>query len=249
MAIQLAAAPIDKGLTDLSIIGVPEAAQGRWPTVTGFPRKFNPDALCVWKELVESDEFKQQMKAWGTKDLAWHKAIQEFLSLCEEKGVFPFPNNTDTTRNEFIQDFVRRARLKLVHFADESGIFQHMRVKKAFREYVRKDTGLIINCWAEVFAIKDPGFEKWLTTSPMPRFIRHPDLRYMKMVQPNVNMWVRVLNQSRITVGYSIEISGTVNLPGKKTPKRKEVDAFIDRTIWLPVVRAHRFKDVRNRLF
>jgi hypothetical protein len=249
MAIQLAAAPVDRGLMDLSIIGVPESAQNRWPTVTGFPRKFNPDALGVWKEMVESDEFKAKMRSWGSKDLAWHNAIQEFLGLCEDYGVFPFPGNTDTTRNEFVQDFVRRARIKLVSFADESGIFKYMRVKKAFREYVRKDTGLIINCWADVYAIKDPGFEKWLTTSPMPRFIRHPDQRYMKMVQPNVNMWVRVLNQSRITVGYSIEIQGTINLPGKNTPRRKEVDAFIDRTIWLPVVRAHRFDDVRNRLF
>jgi hypothetical protein len=249
MAIQLAAAPIDKGLTDLSIIGVPEASQKRWPTVTGYPRKFSSEALCVWKDMVESDEFKQAIKVWGTKDLAWHNAIQMFLSLCEDRGVFPFPNNTDTTRAEFVQDFVRRARLKLVAFADESGVFQHLRVKRAFREYVRKDTGLVINCWAEVYPVRDPSVEAWLTKSPMPRFIKHPDSRYMKMVQSNVNMWVRWLNTSRIIIGYSIEIHGTINLPGKKTPKRKEVDAWIDRTIWLPIVRAHRFNDVRNRLF
>jgi hypothetical protein len=62
-------------------------------------------------------------------------------------------------------------------------------------------------------------------------------------------MWVRYLNESRVTIGFSIEVAGTINIPGKKTPKRKEVDAWIDRMIWLPIVRAHKFEDIRNRLF
>jgi hypothetical protein len=246
---QMAAAPMDVGLTDLSIIGVPNAAQNRWPTLTGFPQKFNKEALVVWKEVVESPDFKAQMKAWGTKDAAWHNAIIQFLSACEDKGVFPFPNNTDTTRNEFIQDFVRRGRISLVNFANESGLFTQVRVRKAYREYVRKDTGLVFSCWAELFPVKDPNFEKWLTTSPMPRFLKHVDNRYVKVVQPNVNMWVRYLNPARVTVGFTIEVPGTINIPGKKTPKRKEVDSWIDRVIWYPIVRAHRFADVRNRLF
>lgn len=248
MSIQHAAAPQDKGLTDLSIIGVPTTSQDRWPTVTGFPRKFSSEALPVWKELVESQEFKSNLSVWGTKDLAWHKAIQLFLGACEDKGVFPFPGNTDTTRNEFVQDFVRRGRLALVKFANTSGLFKACKPRKVWREYVRKDTGLVINCWAEMFPVKETNFEKWLTTSPSPRFVRVPG-RYQKMVQPNVNMWVRYLNASRVTVGFSIEVTGTINIPGKKTPKRKEVDAFIDRTIWLPIVRAHKFDDVKNRLF
>lgn len=246
---ELSAAPTERGLTDLSIIGVPEAAQGRWPTLTGYPRKFNPEAQVVWKKMLESDVFKEGLKHWGSKDLAWHNAIQMFLRACEDAGIFPFPNNTDTTRNEFIQDFVRRGRLALVNFCDKSGIFQHVKVRKAFREYVRKDTGLVIKCWAELLPVKDPSFEKWLLTSPTPRFLHGTDNRYVKTVQPNVNMWVRYLSEARVTIGFSIEIPGTINIPGKKTPKRKEVDAFLDRTMWLPIVRAHRFADVRNRLF
>jgi hypothetical protein len=249
MSIQLAAVPVDKGLTDLSILGVPESAQTRGPSIAGFPRKFNPDSLKVWKSMLEDPEFKNKVRQWASNDLAWHHAIQDFLSRCDAQGVFPFQNNTDTTRNEFIQDFVRRGRLDLMQFVNESGIFKRARVKKVFREYTRKDSGLIINSWAELFPIKEPGFEKWLTTSPMPRFIPSIGNKYVKVVRPNVVMWVRYINDNKVTIGFSIEVAGTINIPGKKTPKRKEVDKYIDNNIYLPTVRAHRFNDVKNRLF
>jgi hypothetical protein len=83
----------------------------------------------------------------------------------------------------------------------------------------------------------------------MPRFIPSIGNKYVKVVRPNVVMWVRYINDNKVTIGFSIEVAGTINIPGKKTPKRKEVDKYIDNNIYLPTVRAHRFNDVKNRLF
>lgn len=239
----------DKRLTDLSIIGVPESQHGRMPGVAGFPRKFSLESQKVWTVMVNDAAFKQRCKSYVSLDLAWHNAIQEFLTRCEDAGVFPFVNNTDVTKNEFIQDFVRRGRIALVKYLDEVGMFNRVKVKKAYREYLRKDSGLVITSWAELYPVKDPDFLTWLVKAPLPRFHRLGDNKYSRVVQPNVHVWVRYINASRVTLGFSIEVAGTITVPNKPKPTRKEVDAYIDNTLFLPTVRAHRFACVKNRLF
>lgn len=240
----------DRGLTDLSIIGVPESQFKRYPGVAGYPQKFAPEAQKVWNKLVMDPAFQLRCKNTVSLDVAWNNAIQEFLALCEDLGVFPFVNNADTSRNEFIQDFVRRGRIALVKFFDDNKIFERVKVKKAYRDYVRKDTGLIILSWADVKVVGDyEEFLNWVQQVPAPRFLKTTEGRYTKMIQPNVNAWVKYTGPTRITVGFSLEVAGTVTVPNKPNPKRKEVDKFIDNMIYLPVVRAHRFQNVTTRLF
>lgn len=248
---QMAPSPQDKELTDLSIIGVRKAAQNEWPSVAGFPRKFNRQAIPIWTEMLLSEDFKRKASAEPTRDEVWHLAIQEFLRLCAESGVYPFPGNTDTTQNEYVQDFVRRARLAIVHFVEKVDFFNGLTVRKVFRQYARTENGLILHCWAELFPLRNyPSFRTWLVTSPLPRFIKTVNNKYVKVILPNhVNMWVRYLNDQRVTVGFSIRVTGTVNVPGNKAPTRQEVDDFLDRTVWLPIARANRFRAVKNRLF
>ena len=247
--LQLAALPPEKGLTDLSIIGVPSSQFKKAPGVAGFPKKFNPEAQKVWTEMVQDPDFKQRCKNYPSLDLMWHNAIQEFLKRCEDTGVYPFINNADVTKNEFIQDFVRRARIDLVKYIDQSGLFERVKIRKAYREYVRKDQGLIITSWAELYPVKDDDFLKWLQTSPMPRFIKMTEGRYRRVVRPNVEIWVKWINSQRVTVSFTIEVAGSVMVPNKPIPKRSEVDKYIDNMIYLPTIRAHRFKFVKTRLF
>lgn len=247
---ETAGAPADRGRTDLSIIGVPDSQLGRLPGVAGYPKKFNPEAQKVWNKMVQNEDFKKRCKQAVDLDVAWHNAIQEFLRLCEEVGVFPFVNNADTSRNEFIQDYVRRARMALVKFFDENCIFERVKVRKAYRDYFRKDTGLVINSWAELYPVKDTAeFMSWIQKAPAPRFIKHTDNHYVKVIQPNVRAWVKFIHSGRIVIGFSIEVVGTITVPNKPNPKRKEVDKFIDDRIFLPTIRAHRFKGVTTRLF
>lgn len=242
--------PADDGRTDLSIIGVPLSQQRDWPTIAGFPRKFNRLALPMWADVLEDAEFVRQATALGNKDATWNLAIQEFLQRCEDVGVMPFPGNTDISQNQYVQSYVKRSRLELVNFVERVGMFKRLHVRSVYRQYTRDEEGITFHCWAELFPVLNfPDFRQWLVTSPWPRFIKTVDNKYVKVIRPNVNMWVRYLNDSRITVGYSIKVIGTVNIPGNKTPTRKEVDEYLDRTVWLPIIRAHRFRDVKNRLF
>lgn len=221
------------------------------PSLTGYPRKFSPDALPVWTRLLQSDEWKNNIKASGDADYVWHQTIVDFLKLCEQEGIVPFAGNTDTTKNEYVFEFVNNSRIALVRYFNEVGFFERVKVRKAYREYVRRDGNIIVRSWAELFPVKDMSFEKWLVQVPLPRFHKNVDNRYIRMVQPHITAWVRYLSMARVTVGFEINVAGTINIPGKsgKTPSRKAVDKFIDSTIYLPIVRAHRFDGVRNRLF
>lgn len=248
--IQLAAVtPAGDRLMDLSIIGVPEAGQKKIPNMTSYPQKFDPAGMAVWQEYVSSEEFKTWARGVGDLDQVWHETIKTFLRRCEDQGVLPFKNNTDLTRNEFIQDAFNRSRIMLVRWFDEVGLFERVKVRKAYREYIRNEKGITIRCWAELFPVKDAGFEEWLRKTPSPRFLKYPDGRWTKMVQPHITVWVKILNASRTIVGYEVKMAGTINIPGKKTPTKKEVNRFIDNTIWFPIVRAHRIDAVKNRLF
>lgn len=240
---------VNKGLSDLSIIGVPGAYHDKLPSVGGYPSKFNPEALNLWTKMVQDEAYRREMRKLNSPDLAWHNTILKFLKLCDEEGFYPFSNGTDVVRNDYIQDFVRRGRIHLVQFFNECELFSRVKIRKAYREYQRRDKGMTIVSWAECFPVKDPTFEKWLQQSPMPRFLKGVDNRYVKVIQPHVTAWVRCINLSRVTVGIAIEVAGTINVPGKQTPKRKEVDSFMDNQVWLPLIRAHRFNGVTNRLF
>ncbi len=237
-------------LMDLSIIGVPDQCQQRIPTATAYPRKFDGQALSIWQKYVDTPEFKTWARGQSDLDQVWHETIKCFLKRCEDEGVVPFANNTDTTRNEFVENAFSRSRIMLVSWFNEIKMFERVRVRKAFREYVANDKGILVRSWAELFNVKDlPEFEAWLQKTPSPRFLKYPDNRWTKMVQPHIMVWVRVINSSRVVVGYEIKLAGTINIPGKKTPTKKEVNKFLDNTLWFPIVRAHRIDAIKNRLF
>lgn len=251
MAIQtLAVHGIDpQRLMDLSIIGVPDDQQANYPRVEGYPSKFNPDALPQWKKLVESKEFKARCKVWNSLDLAWTNAIQEFLTACSTVGMFPFADNTDIGKNEFVTDFMTRSRIHLVNYFNEIKLFNRIKIRKAYRKYRRSHTGLTVISWADLYYVADSKFEHWLQETPLPRLLKYADNKYQRVIRPNVIVWVKIINQYRIQVGYEIEVPGTINIPGKKTPTKKEVYEYVDNTMFLPIVRAHRISSVKTRLF
>jgi hypothetical protein len=249
--IEQAYAPRDSRLTDLSIIGVPAEYHDHLPTLQGFPRKFSREGLAVWKIVLDKIKSGNLFVSMASRDLVWHFTIQAYLQECEDLGVYPFvAGNTDTTRNEYITSFVRRGRMQIVKYATDAGLFKNIKVRWTHREYVRVKGGLIIRSWADMQPVQDTKFREWLVSTPLPRFQRSTHSTYKRLVRPNVNMWVRYLSATRVTVGYSIKVIGTLNIPGNKTPTREQVNKFIDDTIFLPVIRAHRFPDIsRTRLF
>ncbi len=244
--------PIDK-LTDLSAIGVPAQYQARLPFADAYPRSFNKIARPIWNEMLQGEDYKKKVKSWGSIDTIWFNTIEEFMSNCETLGVDPIDTNMEMSENEAFKDYVRYARILLVQYADEAKLFERVKVRKAFREYVRNDNGMTLISWADLYPMDidiAEGFEKWLVSTPMPRMYKMTNNRYVKFVRPpRIHMWVRFLNRYRVRIGFEIDIQGQVHVPGSPLATRLEVDDYIDRMIYFPLIKAHRFKNVRTRIF
>lgn len=239
----------DQNLIDLAIIGVPPEFRSQWPQVAAYPSKFSDEGFHIWQRMLADKSFVNRMLATGTRDSAWHFSIQEFLRRCELAVVKPFSESTPTAGTSFVRDQARRGRIYLVDYCNKISLFKKLKPMSVNREYMRTDKKIIIYSWARMFPTNDPTLTDFLTSLPMPRFIKHNRSRMVCQVRPGVRIWVDCLNLKRIVVGQEIDVPGTVDLAGNVTPTRQEVDEFLDTHIWLPIVRAIRFDDVINRIF
>ncbi len=240
--------PHPRALPNLSLIGVPDGAQGRSPSESSYPGKFEPHARFVWEKMFKDENFTSRIKQLSVDD-KWYQSIVEFLQRCEAIGALPFFPVTEQQRNDSVMESLTHARVALVKFFDGIGMFERVKIYKACREYKPKEWGFGIVSYAYCRPISDPTFEKWLTTAPTPRFLRSLDLKFKKLILPNCEAWVRVPNLSRITVGFEIQVASPVSVQGNRLATKKEINNFVDRTIWLPIVRAHRFEGIGLRLF
>jgi hypothetical protein len=243
----------DPRLTDLAIIGVPAQYRTQRPVYEAYPTKFLPGAFSVWELMLDSKEYG--VKSSGqTIDGAWHNAIQLFLAMCADLNVSPFADNTEIPATEYVNYVARKYRIMLKRYVDSTRLLvDKLKVRVAYREYVRTSTGLIISSWAEMFPYTTQTraeFESDLTDIKGPRFLRYVNNHFVHVVVPDLQIWVKPINMYRIQMGFTIEVrDGTINIIGNKTPTRKEVDAYIDRQIWLPLLRQQRFDGNLSRLF
>ena len=239
----------DVRLTDLSMIGVPLDLQDQWPQVVAYPAKFSDEAFPVWQDMLNDERFVKRLQTLPNKDIGWHTAILEFLGRCEAQDIPAVLGGTPTVNTAHVHSQIRRGRIYLVDYCNKIGLFTKMQVMYPHREYMRSKNGLIVYSWARMFPTKDPTIDKWLTSLPMPRFIKHNRQRMVCTIRPGVRIWINCLNLSRIVMGQEIDVQGTVDIPGNPTPTRQEVDTFIDHTMWMPLVRSIKFDGVDNRIF
>lgn len=236
-------------MPNLSLIGVPESMQQRPPMIGSYPDKFNQDARWVWKKMFSDDAFKEELRSDDDADLQWHSAIVEFLRRCEQDGVMPFHPNTQQELTDAVVNSLNNARIYLKNFIDGIGLFERVKVLTACREYHIKEHGTAVISWATLRNVRDPFFEKWLTQKPNPGLVMSTAQQYQRLIQSNILVSVKYINQTRVTVKYEIQIGTPISVPGKRLATKKEAEDFMDRVVWLPIVRAHRFRGLKNRLF
>lgn len=238
----------NRGLTDLSIIGVPGRYQNQRPVPDSYPVKFNPESRHVWELMLQSEEYRKKVSG-KTIDLTWHIAVVMFLGLCADVGAFPFSQGNTGSKNEYVRDVMRRGRILVKQFYDRTGIFKTEAVRLGYRRYERTENGFRVMSWANLYPLKNMKLEEELQRPHFPRFIRGVENRYTRFIRPGVTAWVVLKNTYRPVIGFTIEIQGNVSIPGRHSPTRREVDDFIDDTMWLPIIRAHRLDGVTTRLF
>lgn len=221
--------------TDLSIIGLPPGFQGKPPTKDSFPDRFNQNAKKTWENLFEPGFVLIEPNTNVAN--AWRLYIKHYISQCGLAGIDPFEIVNDTATNRSIISFLTAARRRITLLVDRIGVFPLLRVRSIKRECLNTPKGLIINVKATTFGVDDSvELVEYLLDNG---FRKRPEFRYSLYISPNIQFEIQVLNASRITVSYSIELLTRVFTI--KPLAKAEFDAYVNKNLWLPIVRTHRF--------
>jgi hypothetical protein len=229
----------------LTSLGVPPNRQARPPNSESFPLSFNPNNFHVWEEIL------RDFIPTGNVVNDWGKVIRLYIDTCYDRSIYPF-QNLHQSKNDQIYHYLKDRRREVVRFINKSKLFHEIAIRDSRRKVAMTDSGFTL----EVFAIcrlKDPLFIKWLQKSPYPKFdiVRQPNGRYMKPLMDGLSMFVyndgAQLSQ-RWHIGYVIECPMYPEIPGEPVPSKGELERFILKVFWEPILRSMRPDGVLHRL-
>ena len=238
----------NSGGIDLYLLGVPAQYHDKFPSIGAFPQKFNADARDIWLRLLKDEDFVEMAKTFELPAERWNYTIQIFLKWCSDEGISPFESIVDRTDNNRIIDFLLSARLKVIKYLDRIKLLEVVTMYKPYRVYMRKDHGFVVQSYIELRGFGDLSkFEQYLQHRQV-GFVRTAGGKWQHVINSNLRMFVKIINSNRAQLWYEISVGSSVYYPGaeKKTVTIKQYNSFIDRTIWLPIVRAHRFRSIKK---
>jgi len=231
---------------ELTLIGVNDSDR---LSPSAFPKNFNKDAFYLWKDIFDSDWFKDLKSSNKPTSDMWLDTVQHYLSLCSKNGVYPFTKASERSNNEVILSFLAAARATASTFFDRCELFKRVKIKSVFRTFKFGSTSFTVESKAILREIQDPTFEAWLKTPNEPGFVKEEG-RWCKHLRANVDVFVDKERGGGYSVTLRIYCHSAVRIPEfGKIPSRAKLTQYAEKTLWLPAVRSNRFKDVGNKLF
>ena len=214
------------------------------PTVSRFPKSYNPKALKYWVKALEKigNEYEESIENWMA-------TIRTFITLCRENGIEAFDHANAAAINQGIEDWLRSNRAKAIKFCNDTEIFKHFKISTAKRTAAitgQHGRNFYVENVARLKAIEDPTLEKWLLNNPMPGFIDNGDRSYTRAVNAASSITVNFTGSTSATVTLNIYCHSLPVIEGKKT--NKALAKYIETQMWTPLVRRFKFNGV-TKLF
>ena len=218
----------------LTSLGITELDQARAPTASVFPTSFNEGARYIWESVIPLViESGDSLMDWGT-------AIKLYVEACEDQDVFPF--NTPKPVNQDIHQMLVEARLDLLEFARSTSFWSVFKPRSVTKAVHLTAQGLTLDVCA-TFSSADPSLGQWATNQGF----QFDDFasEYTRGLNTNTTVFV---NLAENRVGYNVKIMAFPHVPGNDLPAREEIEAFVLKTMWGPIMRQHRFESLTQRL-
>ncbi len=240
----------NSGASELAILGI-DVAQGL-PSLSNFPQGFNKQAFYIWEDILNSAEFRYRSKG-RTNYQVWRTMIHTYFRECQVLGEFPFRTAIQQHRNDIVASFMQRSRRRVTKFFNDSEFFTRATPRRARRSYRFTKSEFILEASLTLWSF-DPTFRQWLTTSPLPRFVNtgsSPNHKFEReLFSPAIKVWVDFRNNQEATVGYTITCGTVPAWPSMtKPPTSLQLEEFVERTFWVPAVRANRIEGINNKFF
>jgi len=235
---------IEEGSVNLQSLGVAARHHGKRPTKSAYPPRFNPDARKIWDKMMASKEFLGMMGALGTPESQWRMALSEFMKRARNANVVAVQDTSGASANKRIENYLGNGRRKLVAALDKTGLLSTARLMKPHRLVAQRNSGFLITSSAE---LKVP------TLSAYGDLVKQLSGHGFTMprggsLQRQVCPGVRVQLNRRPTLSYTVEVhqDPVIRVRGNGVVSKKQFLSFVERRLWLPVVRANRFKTLKN---
>lgn len=232
--------------TELSILGIDTA---KAPSIATFPKQFNKEGFQLWSALLNSDWYAELKSEGGSSTDIWYAVIKQYMKDAAKDGMFPFNQTHLQSNNEIAMSFLTSARIRIKRFFDEVEFFSKVKVSSVSRSYVFLPQSFTVLSTAEIKAPEDPTFVQWLLARPNPGFVRVDGI-FKKNLQANVDISLETINSKKIRLTISVFCHTPLSLPEyNRLPTKSKLTQFAEKTIWLPIVRAHKFENLSKRLF
>jgi hypothetical protein len=223
----------------------------RWidsdPTASRMPPRLNPDCQDIWATILTGDLYIERRRALRSHE-RWSLAVQLFLRECDVQSINPFGNVLDNTSNNRIISRLTRSRLTVCKYLDNTALLNTFTVRDAWREVKLTDKGFILRSWAKATY-------EGMSAIQLEAMLRSPAYGFQpmatskgktlaKMLDASVWVFVTIKNSMQVTLHYRMVIDQVVYHPGVERGKSitlPELRAWIERVIWLPIVRTHHY--------
>ena len=228
---------------DMGLFGVSEEALLKTPTSTRFPSGFSKEGFHIWQVLFTDREDRRAINAQADFATRWKCAIKLYMIRCKEQGINPFPVNRNRVDNLSLIDFLSKARHKLITYVDTTdllGIFKIIRgttKRMYFRDTNRFTVRSIADAKSPLKNVAD--LHKLLASFS---FVPQPDNSWQRRIASNIRITVSPLTTTKVRIGYEIDGCQALHYPNaEKLPSNAQVISYIEKMIWLPIIRGSRF--------
>lgn len=226
----------------LHLFGINSDSQ---PTVTRYPKPFNPMAMPVWKTVLESEGYALYAKTNISSAARWTYCVKEFLKACATQKVYPFSGKADFETSA--RTFLTSARRNLVRWFTEAGIFNVARIKSVTRNHSFTQQNFSIEVCAELRPISDPTFISWLQRLPNPGFKKVDNL-YRRSIQAHIDVEFEI-RRGVPYLTYRIFCHTPVRILDPSLLGRNKLSKFVDDKLWNPLIKEHSVETLGNRRF
>jgi hypothetical protein len=226
------------------------------PSLYNFPTKFSTAGRRIWAELLKSPQYAKAKLSFKSRDDDWTWVLRAYLTLCNKAGVMPFKGSTEQSKVDAVTAFLTVARRRAIKFMDDIGFFERTKLFLTSREYGILPDRFVVITRAQLRPIQDPTFTNWLCSHPPGPLFRttgHAG-QYVKNLFNNIDSGVTFEFNGIYMVRPTLTMIMQCETPiayghTRSIATEQAAREYAESTIWLPLVRSHRFRNATNRLF
>jgi len=221
-------------------LGISDDKLNEPPTIRDVPSGINKNNQRYWSQAINMSKGKSPADTWD-------KALTNYVTLCEKANVFPFDNRS--ANNDEIYNRLIRARRTVVRHIEQKKINREMTVYRTERSVAMTSTGFVLRCVGYCGFLEEPpsaissmGIRKAHGEFATQWEVGIGDGATFFIANEMVNM------AGRWAYGYEVKVDVFPFVPGTKPPVSKDLENFILKIIYLPILRAYRPLGLQHRL-